>query len=125
MTVLAGCAWEPQCVTLLTKVSANASPAQSALFPVLIFCLSAGVSVRTHSFTICCHTSSSSHPQPTGLDFSAVLTPRVSVSLPALAIDHSVYTALNEPFKTRGVAHLHWVETGTKFLRQSGFFQEG
>lgn len=33
LTVLAGCAWEPQCLTLMTKVSVNASPAQSALSP--------------------------------------------------------------------------------------------
>lgn len=58
VTVLAGCAWKPQCVTLMTKVSANASLAQSALYTILIFCLSAGVSVRTHSLTgtVCCHT---------------------------------------------------------------------
>lgn len=65
VTVLAVCAWEPQCVTLMKKVSVNASPAQFELSLSSSFvCLPA--SVKTHSLTICCHYSTSFHLQPQG-----------------------------------------------------------
>lgn len=44
VTELTGCAWEPQCVTLMTKVSENASPALPLYLPL---CLSVAVLVRT------------------------------------------------------------------------------
>lgn len=73
--------------------------------PVLIFCLSAGVSVRTRLSStgiVTFHLISSSNP---GLDFSALF---LSASLPALVTGHSFHTQLNEPFKTQGVANLYW-----------------
>lgn len=97
MTVLAVCAWEPQCVTLMTKVSVNASPAQSAL-SLSSHLLSAAVLVRTHSLTVCCHIFISISSPTTGLDFS-VFTRRGHVSLRVLAIGHSLHTPLNEPLK--------------------------
>lgn len=98
LTVLAGCAWEPQCLTLMTKVSVNASPAQSALSPSSSsVCLLVCQSEHTHrlaSSAVTLHLISSSNP---GLDFSALF---LSASLPALVMGHSFHTQLNEPFKT-------------------------
>ena len=79
VTVLAVCAWEPQCVTLMKEVSVNASPAQSELLPVLIFCLSASVSPNTftdHLLSLFYFISSST----TGLDFSVLCSLEGSVN---------------------------------------------
>lgn len=78
VTVLTGCAWKPRCVTLLTTVSVNASPAQSALFPPphphLLSCLPVRQSQHTlvdwpPPPAVALHLISSS---TTGLDFSAL-----------------------------------------------------
>ena len=92
VTVLTGCAWEPRCVTLMTKVYVNASPAQSALYPSSSsVCLLVCQSAHTHWLA----------PSAVALHLILIhrarfqctlMTWRVRVSPPSLAVDHSRHT---------------------------------
>ncbi len=106
--MLAGCAWEPRCVTLMTKGSVNASPAQSALsLSSSSVCLLACRSEHTHwlapsAVTLHLHLIFNHRARFQCTDFTRML----SVSLPALAIGHSLHTPLSEPFKTQRCCRL-------------------